>query len=144
LSGIRRFMLAGGGVVVMDWGCGDAITANALQLFHRLLKSGGILLRGDIIVPDTPLIGHVTFLRFAWQNGFFVAALNGLARDILPPYRKPRRSAGYACYTQTQKLGLPDDIGFAGGQLASNIAVSQHRSSQSCAQIECRRCILAR
>lgn len=104
--------------------------ADALRLFHRLLKRDGTLLLGDIIAPDTPLVGHVTtFLRFAWQNRFFVAALVGLARNFVSPYRKLRRDAGYACYTQTQMLDLLDANGFAGERLASNIAVSQLRSS---------------
>ena len=104
--------------------------ADALRLFHRLLKRDGTLLLGDIIAPDTPLVGHATtFLRFAWQNGFFVAAIIGLARNFASPYRKLRRDAGYACYTQTQLLGLLDDNGFSGERLASNIAVSQLRSS---------------
>jgi hypothetical protein len=104
--------------------------ADALRLFHRLLTHDVTLLLGDIIAPDTPLIGHVTtFLRFAWQNGFFIAALIGLARNFVSPYRKLRRDAGYACYTQTQMLALLDGNGFAGERLASNIAVSQLRSS---------------
>jgi len=104
--------------------------ADALRIFHRLLKRDGTLLLGDIIAPDTPLVGHVTtFLRFAWRNGFFIAALVGLARNFVSPYRKLRRDAGYACYTQTQMLGLLDANGFAGERLASNIAVSQLRSS---------------
>jgi SAM-dependent methyltransferase len=104
--------------------------ADALQLFHRLLKHDGTLLLGDIIAPDTPLVGHVTtFLRFAWRNDFFIAALVGLARNFVSPYRKLRRDAGYACYTQTQMVGLLDANGFAGERLASNIAVSQLRSS---------------
>jgi SAM-dependent methyltransferase len=104
--------------------------ADALQLFHRLLKHDGTLLLGDIIEPDTPFVGHVTtFLRFAWQNGFFTAALVGLARNFVSPYRQLRRDAGYACYTQTHLLGLLAAHGFAGERLASNIAVSQLRSS---------------
>jgi|SRR5580658_4740712 SAM-dependent methyltransferase len=100
----------------------------ALRLFHRLLKRDGTLLLGDIIAPDTPLVGHVTtFLRFAWQNGFFVAAIAGLARNFVSPYRQLRRDAGYACYTDMQMLGLLDDNGFVGARLASNIAVSQLR-----------------
>jgi ubiquinone/menaquinone biosynthesis C-methylase UbiE len=196
-SGIGGFVPAGGDAVVLDWGCGDAVMANALaqtcrtlllydraeaargrlmsayagspkirvlgeaalealpdasidlivvnsvvqylsasqfsdalKLFHRLLKSDGKLLLGDIIAPDTPLVGHViTFLRFAWRNGFFVAAIIGLARNFVSPYRKLRRDAGYACYTPTQMLGLLDDNGFVGERLTSNIAVSQLRSS---------------
>jgi len=102
----------------------------ALRLFHRLLKRDGTLLLGDIIAPDTPLAGHVTtFLRFAWQNGFFVAAIVGLARNFFSPYRKLRRDAGYACYTDMQMLGLLHDYGFLGERLESNIAVSQLRFS---------------
>jgi SAM-dependent methyltransferase len=197
LSGIGRFMPAGGAAVVLDWGCGEALAADdlaqtcrtlllydradstrrrlfshyadrskirvlgdaeldaispgsvdliivnsvvqyldrgqftdALRLFHRVLKSDGKLLLGDIIAPDTPLVGHVaTFLRFAWQNGFFIAAIIGLARNFVSPYRKLRRDAGYACYTEMQMVGLLDDNGFVGERLASNIAVSQLRSS---------------
>lgn len=197
LSGIGRFMPAGGAAVVLDWGCGDALAADdlaqtcrtlllydradstrrrllshyagspkirvlddaeldamspasidliivnsvvqyldrrqfsdALRRFHRLLKSDGKLLLGDIIAPDTPLLGHVTtFLRFAWQNGFFVAAVIGLARNFMSPYRRLRRDAGYACYTAGEMLGLLDESGFVGERLTSNIAVSQLRSS---------------
>jgi SAM-dependent methyltransferase len=197
LSGIRRFMPAGGAAVVLDWGCGDALAADdlaqtcrtlllydradgtrrrllshyadspkirvlddaeldaispasvdlivvnsvvqyldrrqfsdALRRFHRLLKSDGKLLLGDIIAPDTPLLGHVaTFLRFAWQNGFFVAAVIGLARNFISPYRRLRRDAGYACYTAGEMLDLLDENGFVGERLTSNIAVSQLRSS---------------
>ena len=197
LSGIRRFMPAGGAAVVLDWGCGDALAADdlaqtcrtlllydradstrrrllanfsgrpkirvlddaelnavapasvdliivnsvvqyldrrqlgdALRLFHRLLKSDGKLLLGDIIAPDTPLVGHVTtFLGFAWRNGFLVAAIIGLARNFVSPYRRLRRDAGYSCYTDMQMLGMLDDNGFIGERLASNIAVSQLRSS---------------
>ena len=53
--------------------------SDALRLFHRLLKSDGKLLLGDIIAPDTPLVGHViTFLRFAWRNGFSSPRSSGL------------------------------------------------------------------
>jgi SAM-dependent methyltransferase len=197
LNGVRRFVPAGGAAIVLDWGCGDALAANALaqscrtlllydradtarrrlvssfanqpkirvlddaeieatspasvdliivnsvvqylnlqeftgalQLFHRLLKPDGKLLLGDIITPGTPLAGHVvTFLRFAWQNGFFVAGVGGLARNFMSPYRQLRRDVGYACYTESEMLGLLNKCGFVGQRLMSNIAVSQLRSS---------------
>jgi hypothetical protein len=102
----------------------------ALQLFRRLLKREGKLLLGDIIAPDTPLAKHVaTFLRFAWQNGFFLAGVQGLAQNFISPYRKLRRSAGYATYTTDQVLALLSQNGFVAERLRSNIAVSQLRSS---------------
>jgi SAM-dependent methyltransferase len=197
LSGVRRFVPAGGTAVVLDWGCGDALAANdlaktcrtlllfdradntrrrllsnyagspkirvlgdveldavppasvdliivnsvvqyldqrqfaeALHVFHRLLKSDGKLLLGDIVVPDTPLLSHVTtFLRFAWQNGFFIAAVFGLARNFFSPYRKLCRDAGYTCYTESEMLVVLNKNGFIGERLKSNIAVSQLRSA---------------
>ncbi len=102
----------------------------ALRLFHRLLKGDGKLLLGDIIEPDTPMLGHVTtFLRFAWQNGFFLAGVASLARNATSPYCQLRRSAGYACYRDTEILALLGDNGFVAERLPSNIAVSQLRRS---------------
>ena len=104
--------------------------SDALKLFHRLLKSDGKLLLGDIVVPDTPLLSHVTtFLRFAWQNGFFIAAVFGLARNFFSPYRKLCRDAGYTCYTESEMLVVLNKNGFIGERLKSNIAVSQLRSA---------------
>ena len=104
--------------------------ADALRRFHSLLKSDGKLLLGDIIEPDTLLIGHVTtFLQFAWQNDFFVAAIFGLVRNFISPYRKLRRNAGYACYRESEMIFILKGAGFVGDRLMSNIAVSQLRSS---------------
>ncbi len=197
LAGVSRFVPAGGGAVVLDWGCGDAVAAgelaqacrtlllfepadttrrrllasyanwpkievldaakleavapasvdlivvnsvvqylsrqqfvDALRLFRRLLKDDGRLLLGDIIEPDTPLLRHVmTFLRFAWQNGFFLVGISSLARNLKSPYCQLRRSAGYACYRAAEMLALLDTNGFVGERLPSNVAVSQLRSS---------------
>jgi cyclopropane fatty-acyl-phospholipid synthase-like methyltransferase len=197
LDGVRGFVPAGGGAVVLDWGCGDALVADdlaqscrtlllfeaavairqrlvanyanrpkievldeaklaavapasidlivvnsvvqylsrqqfddALGLFRRLLKNDGKLLLGDIVAPDTPQLGHVaTFLRFAWQNGFFLAGLVSLTRNFTSPYRRLRRNAGFACYTAVEMLAALNDNGFVGERLPANIAVSPLRSS---------------
>jgi cyclopropane fatty-acyl-phospholipid synthase-like methyltransferase len=103
---------------------------DALALFRRLLKSDGTLLLGDIIEPDTPLLRHVmTFLRFAWQNAFFLAGILSLVRNLTSPYCPLRRGAGFACYRMAEMLAVLDDNGFVGERLPSNIAVSQLRSS---------------
>jgi SAM-dependent methyltransferase len=102
----------------------------ALQLFRRLLKSDGTLLLGDIIEPDTPMLRHVmTFLSFAWQNGFFLAGLVSLARNVTSPYCQLRRTAGYSCYRMGEMLALLDGSGFVCERLPANIAVSQLRCS---------------
>jgi len=102
----------------------------ALRLFHQLLKSDGKLLLGDIIAPETPMLRHVaTFLRFAWDNGFFWAGVLSLARNLTSPYRRLRHGAGFACYSTVEMIGLLADNGFVGERLPFNIAVSQLRSS---------------
>jgi ubiquinone/menaquinone biosynthesis C-methylase UbiE len=104
--------------------------SDALELFARLLKSDGTLVLGDIIEAQTPLISHAaTFLHFAFRNRFFWAAVLGLLRNFASDYRKLRRNAGYACYTEVEMLALLRKYGLAGERLACNIAVSQHRAS---------------
>jgi hypothetical protein len=102
----------------------------ALHLFDQLLKRDGRILLGDIVDPDTPLIRHVAaFMSFAWRNGFLLAGVLSLARNLSSPYRQLRRSAGYASYRVAEMLAVLDENGFVGERLSSNIAVSQLRSS---------------
>src|SRR6266700_1468988 len=52
-----------------------------LALWHRLLAPGGTLIVADVIPPDAGALSDVTaLLRYAAANGFFLAALWGLAR----------------------------------------------------------------
>lgn len=102
----------------------------ALHLFHRLLKSNGSLLLGDIIEPRTTMVKHITtFLRFAYQNNFFWSAAFGLLRNFLSSYRRLRRNTGYACYTIDDISSLLRECGFVAKRLPHNVAVSQHRTS---------------
>ena len=101
----------------------------ALRLFHRLFTSHASLARRHHRAGYAACRPRHDFPAFRLENGFFVAAIIGLARNFVSPYRKLRRDAGYACYTQMQMLGLLGDNGFAGERLKSNIAVSQLRFS---------------
>jgi hypothetical protein len=41
-----------------------------IALFHRLLKSGGLLLVNDVVTPGEPVIaGSWARLRFGWRDG---------------------------------------------------------------------------
>ena len=54
-----------------------------LALFHRLLKSDGLLVIGDIIPPKLSAAGDaIALLRFGWNGGFFLAAWFGLLRTL--------------------------------------------------------------
>jgi len=102
----------------------------ALALFRRVLRPGGALLLGDIIVPGTPMSAHVTtFLGFAVRRGFVLSALGGLASTFVSSYRRLQREVGLASYTPEQIVGLLERHGFRPERLPRNIAVSPHRSS---------------
>ena len=48
-------------------------------LFHRLLKSDGVFLIGDVVPPNVPAISDAfALLRFGAGNGFFHATHTGL------------------------------------------------------------------
>ena len=70
-------------------------TAALFALFHRLLKSDGLLVVSDVLSPH---VGAATdaaaLLRFAAANGFFIAAVAGLARTLLSDYWRLRSRAG--------------------------------------------------
>ena len=59
-----------------------------LSLFHRLLRSNGdFILGGDVIPPGgSAATDALALLRFAMGNGFFAAAVFGLARTLASPY----------------------------------------------------------
>ncbi len=93
-----------------------------LRLWHRLLAPGGTLIVGDVIPPDAGTLTDVTaLLRYAAANGFFLAALWGLARTAVSPYSRLRSRLGVTRYTQsdfTQKL---KSAGFGAERLPRNL-----------------------
>ena len=93
-----------------------------LAVWHRLLAPGGTLIVADVIPPDAGALCDVTaLLRYAVANGFFLAALWGLARTAMSPYSRLRSRIGVTRYTQadfTQKL---EAAGFAGERLPHNL-----------------------
>jgi SAM-dependent methyltransferase len=102
----------------------------ALATFHRLLRPGGAVLIGDVIGPGTGNLHHATtFLHFAWQRGFLLSAIGGLALTFVSPYRSLQSGVGLAAFTPAQIVQSLSQHGFAAEQLPRNIAVSQYRSS---------------
>jgi SAM-dependent methyltransferase len=104
--------------------------SESLNLFQRLIRPGGALLLGDVISPGTGNLRHATtFLRFAWERGFLLAAMGGLAHTFVSPYRKLQHDLGLTTYTPFDMLQTLERHGFLAEKLPRNIAVSLHRSS---------------
>jgi len=93
-----------------------------LALFRRLLAPNGTLIFADVIPPDVGALSDVTaLLRYAAKHGFLIAALVGLAKTTVSPYRKIRNTLGIAQYTQAQFMAKLTAAGFAAERLARNM-----------------------
>jgi SAM-dependent methyltransferase len=93
-----------------------------LALWRRLLAPGGTLIVADVIPPDVgPLSDAVALLRYATAHGFLFAALAGLARTALSPYRRLRAALGIAHYGEAEFLAKLRTAGFAAERLHRNL-----------------------
>ncbi len=93
-----------------------------LALWRRLLAGGGVLIVADVIPPDVGALSDVAaLLRYAARNGFLLAALAGLARTIVSPYRKLRAQLGIAQYTEAEFKQKLASAGFAAERLPRNM-----------------------
>jgi len=93
-----------------------------LALWKRLLAPGGTLIVADIIPPDVGAISDVVaLLRYAMQHGFLLAALAGLARTAVSPYRKLRNQLGIAQYTEGEFMQRLRTAGYTAERLKRNM-----------------------
>jgi SAM-dependent methyltransferase len=87
--------------------------ARTAGLFHRLLKSGGLLLVGDVVTPRASAIADSwALLRFGWRDGFFCAAVLGLIRTFFSDYWRLRTKIGLTRYTEQDMAGKLLAAGF--------------------------------
>jgi SAM-dependent methyltransferase len=99
-----------------------------LVLWHRLLAPGGTLIVGDVIPPDAGTLTDVmALLRYAAASGFFLAALSGLARTAVSPYRALRSRLGVTRYTQSDFMQKLASAGFTAERLPRNL---EHNSAR--------------
>jgi len=103
-------------------------TADLFALFHRLLDGGGTLVVSDVIPPHiAAATDAAALLRFGAANGFFTAAVTGLARTLFSDYWRLRSDFGLTRYgeaTMMQKLAA---AGFSARRAPQNIGHNQAR-----------------
>jgi SAM-dependent methyltransferase len=101
-----------------------------LATWRRLLVADGVLIVADVIPPDVgPLSDVMALLRYAATNGFFVAALVGLTRTALSPYRRLRNELGIARYSEADFLKKLQQAGFRAERLTRNVEHNPARMS---------------
>jgi SAM-dependent methyltransferase len=96
--------------------------------WRRLLKPSGNLVLADVIPPDdTMLADTLALLRFAWREGFLLAAINGLVATAFSDYPKLRRKLELSTYTEVQMLAKLKDAGFTAERRRPNFGFNQTR-----------------
>jgi SAM-dependent methyltransferase len=94
----------------------------ALARFRRLLAPAGLLVVGDVIRPQTSAVTDaLSLLRFGAGHGFFCAALVGLVRTVLSPYRRLRATLGFGRYDEAAFAARLAQAGFVAERAGRNI-----------------------
>lgn len=121
--------------------CFDLIVANSvvqyvsraeleslLALWRRLLDPEGHVVIADVIPPEVGVLSDLAaLLRYALANGFFFAALVGVARTATSSYRSLRTGLGIAQYSEAEFLALLAAAGYAAERLPRNMEHNQTR-----------------
>jgi SAM-dependent methyltransferase len=93
-----------------------------LAVWRRLLSPGGVLIVADVIPPHVGAVSDgLALLRYAAANGFLGAALVGLTRTALSPYRRLRSELGIARYSEADFLQKLQAAGFSAERLPKNV-----------------------
>jgi len=94
----------------------------ALTVVHRLVKSSGRLVLGDVLRPEIGMPTDVyALLRFAAENGFLKDALLGLLATLLSDYRQLRSRLGLQRYSEVDMIARLKASGFSAVRAPQNI-----------------------
>jgi SAM-dependent methyltransferase len=92
------------------------------SLFHRLMKFDGVLVISDVIPPNIAVWTDISeLLRFAAANGFLIAALAGLARNLLSNYSRLRTRLGLTRYGEAAMIEKLAAAGCTAHRISANI-----------------------
>jgi SAM-dependent methyltransferase len=117
LHSVAQYLTAGG-------------ASGLFGLFHRLLKTGGMLVVSDVIPPKVAAATDaLSLLRFGARNGFFFAAVWGLLRTLLSSYWKLRSQLGLTRYTPAAMIEKLKAAGFDAKLAPVNIGHNQARKA---------------
>lgn len=104
------------------------LLASLLGEWRRLLTPGGRLLIADVIPPHVSAIADAgALIALAAREKFLLAALAGLARTAVSPYRKLRAELGLTTYEEADMLALLKAAGFEARRVRPNVGHNQQR-----------------
>lgn len=101
-----------------------------LHLWRAKLAPDGLLVLADIVPPDaSALADALALLRLAAREGFFWAALAGLASLALGEYRRLRTELGLTKWASDALLAELAEAGFEGQRRATNLGFNPARTT---------------
>lgn len=104
-----------------------------LASFDRLLKDDGKLVLGDIVSGEGGAVSDAyALLSLARKEGFLGAAVLGLAKTAVSPYRKLRQELGLTTYDEAEIRLVLDRAGFNCERMKRNIGHNQRRTTYVC------------
>ena len=99
-----------------------------LAQFRRQLTDNGLLIVGDVIPTRvSALTDAIALLSFGAGNGFFGAALVGLARTVASDYWRLRSDLGLTRYDESAIMEKLAKAGFSARHAPTNIGHNQAR-----------------
>ena len=102
--------------------------ARLMKTWQDWLKPSGLLVLGDILPPQSSAVRDaLSLLKFAFENGFFFAALFGLVRTVFSPYVRLRRSLGLTRYNEAELTHALQALGFFTRRAPKNIGHNKQR-----------------
>lgn len=101
---------------------------DCLLFWRRKLVPGGTLVLADVVPPEvSALTDAAALLRFAWHEGFLVAAVAGLVRTAASPYARVRRRLGLSTHRPEDVLARLGRAGFDARRLPKNLGHNSAR-----------------
>lgn len=93
-----------------------------LRTWRGLLADDGRLIVADVVPPGiSPASDALALLRYAFDNGFLLAAVAGLLRTAFSPYRRIRSRVGITTYAEDEITARIAAAGFHVERLPFNI-----------------------
>ena len=102
--------------------------AKLVAMLRPKLARDGRLLLADVVPPDGGIVADVSsLLRTALREGFFFAALVGLAMTFVSDYRRLRNEIGLTTYAEKDIRSLLEQAGYATRRRPKNFGFNQQR-----------------
>jgi SAM-dependent methyltransferase len=102
--------------------------AALVAMLRGKLAHGGRLILADVVPPGGGVVADVgSLLGTALREGFFFAAVTGLALTFVSDYRRLRNQIGLTAYTEAEIRALLEKAGYTAERRSRNFGFNQGR-----------------